>query len=205
MSKIKVVRWAYLKLIRKREIKPVACEKWQLELQLPEDYDWDTVFNRTYIITDDRKLRWLQFQCLHRFLPTNKRLHMYGLVESNKCRNCPMYQETIAHMFWHCHYVLSFWREFQTTFAIRGDLSIEKIICGFKRGGRTTEHLNLLLLIAKHFIWNCRVCERPITFQTFVSQLQQYSDVGKHIAHINNNLEKYERLWKPINEAIGLN
>ena len=107
----KVVRWAYLNFIRKTEIRPIACEKWQDELKLSGTHNWDMVFNRTYIVSDDRKLRWLQFQCLHRFLPTNKRLYMHGLIETNKCRHCPMYQESIAHLFWHCQNVARFWRQ----------------------------------------------------------------------------------------------
>ena len=102
MMKTKVVRWAYLTFIRKAEVRPTACDKWKNELGLSETYNWENTFNRTYAISDDRKLRWLQFQCIHRFLPTNKRLHMYGLSETNKCRNCSMYQESIAHLFWHC-------------------------------------------------------------------------------------------------------
>ena len=37
----KVVRWAYLKSIRKIEGRPIACNRWREELELPTTYKWD--------------------------------------------------------------------------------------------------------------------------------------------------------------------
>lgn len=199
----KVVRWAYLKIIRKNETRPIACDKWEDELGLPATYDWDRVFNRAYIISDDRRLRWLQFQCLHRFLPTNKRLYMYGLTESNKCRNCPMYQESIAHLFWHCQDVARFWRQLKDKFGIKEVLSIQQVICGAEGASQGADRLNLLILIAKQFIWHCRIGDRPVTFQTFISRLQQYSLTERHVAQINNKVERYDALWRATNVVLN--
>ena len=202
LEKAKVVRWAYLELLPKSETIPVACDKWQDELELSGTYNWDDVFNRVYVVSDDRNLRWFQFQCLHRFLPTNKRLYMYGLSDTNKCRSCPMYQESISHLFWHCQCVALFWRQIKEAFRI-DDLSIDRVILGVGCETCHADRLNLLILLAKKFIWSCRVSERPVTFQTFISQLQEYSRVEKHVAQINDKLGRYKYLWKTMNEVIG--
>ena len=199
----KVVRWAYLKIIRMGQTRPTACDRWEDELGLPTNFNWDRVFNMAYIVTDDAKLRWLQFQCIHRFLPTNKRLHMYGLMETNKCRNCPMYQESIAHLFWHCHDVANFWRQVNEKFRIRETLSLQQIICGVHDGPRSNDGENLLILIAKQYVWQCRVGERPVTFQTFIDRLQQYSMVEKHVAKIRDKVRRYEVLWEATNAVIA--
>ena len=66
----KVVRWAYLNFIRKTEIR-IACEKWQDELKLPRTHNWDMVFNRTYIVSDDRKLGYSFSACIGSYRQTS--------------------------------------------------------------------------------------------------------------------------------------
>ena len=109
-----------------------------------------------------------------------------------------MYQESIAHLFWHFQNVARFWRQLKKKFGIQDDLSIKQVICGDEGDTQYIDRLNLLLLIAKQFIWNYRVTERPLTFRTFMSQLQQYSRLEKHVAQIDNKLDKHNNMWGPL-------
>lgn len=199
----RAVRWAYLKIIRKAKVQPTACSKWADELGLPPTFNWGIIFNRPYVITDDHKLRWLQFQCLHRFLPTNKRLFMYGLKETDKCRECRMYQETIAHLFWHCGNVQRFWRQVESKFRIRERLSFQQVICGVGNQLAQSDSLDIIILLAKQFIWNCRAREMQVTFQAFMDHVKQFSRLEKHVAQIQDKVEKYENRWRELNEAVS--
>ena len=72
----KIVSWAYLDFIRKTEIRPIACEKWQGELKLPGTHNWDMLFNRTYIVSDDRKLGYSFSACIGSYRQTSARICM---------------------------------------------------------------------------------------------------------------------------------
>ena len=114
-----------------------------------------------------------------------------------------MYQESIGHLFWHCQVVASFWRQLKDRFRVREELSLQQIICGVEGEAHFVDRLNLLILVAKQYIWNCRVSNRPVTFQTFISTLQQYSLMEKHVAQINDKMDRYDALWRVTNAVIS--
>ena len=70
-----------------------------------EETDWHKIFELPFKITRDSKLQWLQFQTLHRILPTNYYLHKLKLIESPNCSFCRKHPETIDHLFVECYEV----------------------------------------------------------------------------------------------------
>ena len=52
----------------------------------------------------------LQYQIIHRFLPTNYLLYRMGKVESNRCSLCQIQCETIPHLLYECVNVNVLWR-----------------------------------------------------------------------------------------------
>ena len=112
-----------------------------------------------------------------------------------------MYQESIPRLFWHCQCVALFWRQTQEAFRI-DYLSIDSYF-GSQMRNVSCRSFESVDSVGQKIIWSCRVSERPVTFQTFISQLQQYSRVEKHVAQINDKLGRYKYLWKTMNEVIG--
>ena len=108
----KAARWAYHKLQDRTPLLPEKChEKWQTELNLDDQFMWKPVYERIHSRTSDVKLKWFEYRCIKRILTTNRLLYIYGLSESDKCKNCPIYSETLAHKFWHCSNVRTLWNQ----------------------------------------------------------------------------------------------
>ena len=117
-SKPAVAKWAYGKLLAEPSPPEKAIAKWRAELSIPNEFEWTKIFEQMYCLTDDIVLRWLQFRILHRILPTNKRLELFGIKATDKCHRCPIHIETLLHLFWSCPTVSSFWRELGVIFCV---------------------------------------------------------------------------------------
>ena len=72
---------------------------------------WNKIFLNNFSVTRDTQLRWFQSRLLHRILPTNKYLHTCNIADSPLCTFCQLENETISHLFWHCHHVQTFWAQ----------------------------------------------------------------------------------------------
>ena len=86
--------------------------KWQASILLPEDFNWNTVFYIPFKISQDTKLRWLQYRINHRILGTNYLLKKMNKNDSALCTFCNEKEETITHLFWECQYIEHFWKQF---------------------------------------------------------------------------------------------
>ena len=65
----------YTIFVSKLYHKPKSEEKWELQFNLCENFDWKAVNKRPYKCTKDTKLLWLQYMSLHRILGINKYLY----------------------------------------------------------------------------------------------------------------------------------
>ena len=107
----------YNVLINEKKSQFRAKVKWIEENDPPyEETDWYKIFELPFKITRDSKLQWLQFQTLHRILPTNYYLHKLKLIESPNCSFCGENPETIDHLFVECYEVKKLWRAVEDLF-----------------------------------------------------------------------------------------
>lgn len=65
---------------------------------------WNKLFELPFKSTQDSKLHWLQYQILHRIVPTNKYLfNILKKAESAVCTFCKIDEESIDHLFYECN------------------------------------------------------------------------------------------------------
>ena len=89
-----------------------AQSKWEHDVQfVNHPCAWEKVYKALHSTTNDVKLRWLQIRIIHRILPTNRLLNLFGIKESSKCERCSSPTETILHLFWECKSSKEFWVE----------------------------------------------------------------------------------------------
>ena len=61
----------YELLIKPKQPTLYISLKWQAFILLPEDFNWKTVFNTPFKISQDTQLKWFQYRINHRILATN--------------------------------------------------------------------------------------------------------------------------------------
>lgn len=206
-SSASVARWAYRKL-QPKPCNPDKCQsKWCRDLNLPNNDIWPQIFLSPFRITDDIALRWLQYRIIHRILPTNKRLYIFGITQSNACQHCVTTEESIVHLFWSCPVVQRFWHSLNNLYA---SVQIDKtaVILGLPTNTSTSlpsQSIQLLILIAKQHIWYCRARKAKPTAEGVVNRLFKTWKMEKYVHKIEGKTEKCDKVWHPlINPLIHL-
>ena len=82
LTKTGVAKWAYNLLFNDNSLPDKAILKWVRDLGVPRNFCWETAFKNIYNTSDDISLRWLQFRIIHRIIPTNKLLKLFGIIQS---------------------------------------------------------------------------------------------------------------------------
>lgn len=189
----KTAKWSYKLLLSKSEftVPNIAQEKWERDLRM--QIAWTQVFKSTFETTTDFKLRWMQFRILHRILPTNRLLNVYGIHENGSCDRCPGLSENIMHVFWECPPIRSFWSNLKEMLHLVRPLSPGSVILGTcdKNGPLTLVSLRQCILLAKAYIWQCKCgCCVPV-MNGFCAFAKKYLDIERYIAICTGKESKY--------------
>lgn len=199
----KAAKWAYIKLTE-GEFLPVDEKyhsKWQTEFNT--QIEWSTVYERLHKSTDDVNLKWLHYQCIKRIIPTNRLLYIYGLSESDKCRSCPIYSETIQHRFWHCPSVRLLWSEVKALLGLQNHISCQDVVLGIDVGcQKKTREANNLIMITKQFIWKNREYHGRLTCANLRLYLKEYISIEKYISRIRGQEQKFVEQWENLDTSI---
>ena len=206
MSTMKCAQWSYPKLLSSLPltVPEKAIRKWQSELDLPSSAVWSDLFKKIYSYTADFRLRWLQLRIMHRIIPANSRLNLYGILSSGNCDRCPGVRESLLHLFWLCPAVLGFWAQLRRIFGLRASLSAPSVLLGTDVGcSRISEkQFYLCALLGKWYIWRCRYNGAKPNMQGFIKMCIEYIRVEKYAAVVKNAMPKFNRDWHQLNEML---
>ena len=102
-------------------------------------------------------------------------LVLYNVIENDKCRECPNRVENLTHLFWHCPKVKLFWRELKSSMNLPLALTISDVILGVENdvAGPRQQQCNMLLTVAKYFIWVCRANNETVRAKLFYKYLKK--------------------------------
>ena len=205
-STIKCAKWSYPRLLSllPLSVPKQAHVKWQSEVNLPSPVEWSGIYKKIYACTADFKLRWLQLRILHRIIPTNRRLCMYGIRSSENCDRCPGARETLMHLFWLCPAVQNFWTQIIRALGLRVALSAPSVVLGTDaRCSQISEkQFYLFALLGKWYIWRCRFNKTNPKVQSFIQMCTNYIRVEKYTAVVKNAIPKFDRDWRQLNEML---
>ena len=200
-------RFVYKKLISKKGEEPISSQqKWQQDIDTDQKVNWKAVYQLASHCTKSSKLNSLSFfiyqlktycfnfKFLHRRLSTNSFLHQLGFTDSGKCAFCLNETEYLLHLLWTCEKIQSFWKslfpwlqsgkiiekhsrstEADAPFGLRPDNSKYKL------------QINYCFLIAKYFMWICKLKECTPKLNDFLSCFQKRKD-GRTVA----------KKWEPL-------
>ncbi len=154
-------------------------------------------------------MRWLQFRINHYILTTNRSVSKFKENQCHLCQFCNQHSETIQHLFWTCNLVNTFWKELSSILNSRCKHShnfyfSEKLVLFGKSDLTYTDNVtDLIILIAKLFIYRCKVQGRNLFIRHFIQDIYSRFCIKKHISR--NSIE-FRTRWNPYLELFrGLN
>ena len=139
------------------DVLPAGFQKWN---KLFDNLNWKKVCSQNY-----KSLKWhttslFQMWLLQRILPTGKYLFLRKIIDSPLCSFCKQEEETIAHLFWGCTVIQSFWSDLQTLIkeicinCTHFELSEALVLFGVTDNIITDKVIDLFILLAE-FLLNC--------------------------------------------------
>ena len=198
----KKLKFLYKNLITENTCLPLEkFLKWENVLNC-EIVDWTSFFVILERCCKDTYLRSFQYKLLHRIIPTNQFLFKIHLKDTKYCSFCKAEEETIEHLFYDCSLSFNFWclfRDCVKNIYVDFELDKKKILLG---SNSYTLLLNLLTLIAKNYIYKCKLKEKLPNFTELKFVIKQYQRLEEYIAFKNSKQLAFERYWAPIQEMF---
>ena len=111
--------------------------------------------------------------------------------------------ETVEHLFFNCPLIFPFLRAFYDClkrYFHNIEFHKEQFLLGFKEESLT---LNLLILIAKNYIYKCKLKEKIPNIIELKYRIKNYYSLKQYIAIKNNNLKCFEKYWTPLKHVFS--
>ena len=140
------------------------------------------VYRTPFLCTKISKLIAFQFKLLHRRLATNTFLTKINIKDNEQCTFCQKEKETLIHLFWTCSETNLFWQDFKqwltnrTKFSNALNLS-PCLVLGLKPDDLHRKNQNFYFLVARFFIWVCKMRNNLPKIENFSPFLSLYNTV----------------------------
>ena len=185
----------------------ILYSKWKENNVSFSEIDWNKIFELPFKITHESKLQWLQFQILHRIIPTNAYLFKLKITDSPKCTFCKCDIETIDHLFFECFHVTELWCSIVDwilrKFNIRCSFDKQGILFGKYENKNIYRLQNILILVAKQFIFASKYKNIPkLHVDALIKIINDRIFVEKFILLQNCRYVEYKRHWQSICDSL---
>ena len=167
--------------------------------------DWEYIYQLPYKLTLDTKLREFHWKLTHNILPTNVLLHKMTppRVPSSACTFCKDEEESILHLFCNCNHVKVFWNTFTENLGkrlgLKTPLNPELILLG---SPKLPKLLNVLILVAKRYIYKARCNSKELYFTNFTDFVQNVQKIEFYIPNRKNKLDIHIK-WGKYFQIVG--
>lgn len=186
-----------------------AMSKWQADLNLEINENWNQHFKRLYLTTDDTKLLSLQYKLLHRIIYTNSRLFKCQLTETELCTFCSEQKESLLHLFYDCSFVKTFILQLREEIALKCNINFVLapdiwILNKFIGTPIETDCLSICAVLAKYFIYCCKVKDCLPNIMSFKQKLKSYKSVELYskFMYSEKKAEKITVRWSVLGPLL---
>ena len=203
LSTKKVCKLAYDKIRCMYHVVPNATTYWEsrahfdIDLAQPID-NWKDVYSLVFKCCMDSYTRYFQFRYIHNILPTNYFLYRIGLKDSDMCSFCKTNRETVKHLMWECNVTKDFWSDLRIW--MNNELNIffnvnYQNICFGLLNENFDFFQNIIILLAKRYIYRCRVEEKKLSIYVFKALVKVIEKSEKVVAERNNRMTPHIKRW----------
>ena len=189
----KANRVVYQKLLSFKRTVPFKSQgKWNDSIRSDErcSADWTSAYCLAARCTKSTKLVNFQFRFLHRILPTNLFLTKINIKQDPSCSFCTNHPENLIHLFWNCKQVnlmtIDYSKHTAIYLGLRPDTS------------KLSLQLNFCFLLARYYIWSCRVNKKIPILTTFLVSLKSQFRIE------SNNLDAVSKKWNPLLPLLNI-
>ena len=176
--------------------------KWIEELALGTETNWQKIYILPKTCNVNARIRFFQYQVLHRSLLTNRKLFLFNLIDSEKCDNCDMV-ETVTHLLIDCDNLKNLWGGIEEwiNHNINENVSFEKrsILLG---NPENSVLVNYIFLVVKHEIYKSKWNKSKLSLALIIEKLKYYLKIEEYINVISVGREKTLGKWSPIYHTI---
>lgn len=173
------------------------------------DIDRTKVFKTLLKTTNDTTLRWFQFRITHNILTTNRSVAKYNTNQDENCSFCGLYPESVEHLLWGCRFVRTFWNDLTITLnnkcshAHNLRLNKQLIILGYDDNIKTDRVLDLIIIMAKYFIYVSKVKRTKPNIDIFNHVLKTRYRIEKQTNLKQMQANKFDTQWKPYSLMLS--
>ena len=189
--------------------KPLQSQqKWLAERDLVGNstVNWRNAYYLPFHCTRETKLRVFQFKFLHRRIATNDFLCKISIKQVDSCSFCGESTETLVHLFWNCKYTQAFWKKVLEWISQKivnlKDSVFSPFLCLGLVENVSNVLLHHLLLIARHYIFTCKLKNSIPKLQVYIHLLLTSMKIEKKNALEHCTLNYFERKWNPLKDAL---
>ena len=188
----------FRELMNKGTHKPtIGQEKWINELALDNELNWQKQYQLSTNCNANARIRFFQYQILQRTLLTNRKLHIFKLIDTEKCDNCDKV-ETIAHLLLDCKQLEQIWNEHERwiNHNINKRVQFDKrsIILG---NPENSIIVNYIFMLTKHEIYKSK-WQKKVTLENIIKKLQYYLQIEEYVNTVSIGRGKTLGKWSPI-------
>ena len=202
----------YKEICSDRDLLQHKAKKWQEEFCTKFSTEELTKYLKSiYAITNSAKYRSFQYRLLQRSIITNKQLFKWKKRNTDKCTFCDCFEETYTHLFATCPVIQGFWENVSNLLREFGKepktFLPKQIICN-DMYTPTINVGNLVILVAKQYIYRQRCWDKQPNFNEFKSIMYNVKNIEKYNAVCSGNLNKHLQKWglhKPENPESSMN
>jgi hypothetical protein len=196
----KDVYWVFINEIK---VKAITLDKLQNKYNL-DDKQCEEIFTISKSVRNT-KLRTFQYKILLNLIPCNLYLSRIERSDTNKCNMCHKLDD-VTHYFYECTQNKQFWKSFEiwwkNTTETNIKLSERDIMIGKLGNQKSLETLNASLLIAKWYIYKCKLAEEKLFFYKFLCDMKFYLIIEKTINIEQGKLDSYNKIWQNIEDIL---
>ena len=133
------------------------------------------------------------------------------IKDDNLCSFCNGYPETIQHLFFECVNVNRFWKQLckwisdKCTHCTSLNMDIQLAIFGISENIKTDKVLDLIILMAKKYIYRQKCMNKHLEFKCFQKEVVSRYKIEKYIAYTKCAWNKFNTNWAYYQELIKEN
>ena len=165
----------YKKFKTKKQTPPSAQSK--MKNKYPQlVVEWKKIYSLPFTVTVETKLREFQYKILNDIVYTNDKLFRFKMIESPLCTFCQKEDESLEHLLFHCTIPKNLWLAF-SSWVSKQNISMEtltliNILFGEFNDNEDFASLNHLILVAKYFIYKCKLNKTKPTLRVFFETIK---------------------------------
>ena len=151
--------------------------------------DWPAIYSSLKNSTSDTKSKWFQYRILHRVLTTNDCLYIKERLFTPT--------DVRSHLLWNCTYTETFWKHVlewitkNTPHVLSLNTTEQLVIFGVKDDVTTDKVLDLIMLMAKYYIFKCKCLKTIPNFTCFSKKVRQRAAIEKHAWALKGDVTAY--------------